>query len=289
MGKSDVTLMWDQQVAADNLATIALQRVFEHRSYWELPAAGMNDHRGSRFTFRDDQRNVMYRDASAMGPLDVRVHSAPGLDWQGFNAAYGVIQQKLVAYRGTTDFGLTPENSKNFAVGTIERLTQQGNIPVEEYKRRKNQELSKFYGVLSDYIHATYTAQRLTRLNIEGTDLLVQLWGHDLPNFDFVVEESPEFTGLDKQRSEAFNAAMQVIPMAVQLGIPVGDLLEVFADLNNIPRSVIRKLEKALEAGKAAGGIQPGGNQGTEGGPPDPLQALMQGLNGGGNVPQPVA
>lgn len=254
MGKSDVTLMWDQQVASDNLATIALQRVFEHRNYWVLPAAGINDFNGQRFNFRDDQRNVMYRDATKgeFGPLDVEVKNGSGLDDAGWNLAWSAVQEKLTRYRGVTDFGITPDNSRNIPVGTVQALEKQGKIPVEEYNRRKNQELSKFYGVLSDMIHATYTPQRLTRLNIDGIDLVVNMWGQDMPNFDFVIEETPDFTGLDKARAEAFTQLLGVIPQAAQLGLPPDRLMELFAEMNNLPRSVVRKLVKELEAAQQA-------------------------------------
>ena len=302
MGKSDVTLMWDQQVASDNLDTMALHRVFEHRNYWEFPARGIYNGAGQRFECRDDDENIMFRDETKMefGRSEVRLHQGVGLDWQGWQVAKNAVQNALTRYRGVTDYGLTPDTSKNIAVGTVERLTQQGNIPVAEYNRRKNQELSKFYGVVSDYIHATYTPQRLTRLNIEGIDLIVKLWGEDMPNFDFVVEETPEFTGLEKARGEAFNALMQVIPMSAQLGIPADRLIEIFADINNIPRSVVRKLQKELEAVRQQQEAAPpaaGGRMGLEAGlgaegppPADPLEALMEmGLNGGEMASQPMA
>lgn len=306
MGKSDVTLMWDQQVASDNLATIALQRVFEHRNYWIMPAVGINDYRGGRFEFREDQFNTMYRDMtkSEFGSLQVEAVNGTGLD-PGWQIAYGAVQEKLTRYRGIVDLGLTEDNTKNIAVGTVQQLTKQGKIPVEEYNRRKNQELSKFYGVLSDMIHATYTPQRLTRLNLEGIDLVVGMWGEDMPNFDFVVEETPEFTGLEKQKNEAFSAMVQVIPLAAQLGIPPDALLDIFAEVNGLPRSVVRKFQKAMAAAKQEAeqaqqaqqmaGMGAGGMQGAAPGmgsdgaaPPDPMAALMSGLNGGGMVPQPA-
>lgn len=295
MGKSDVTLMWDQQVASDNLATMALQRVFEHRNYWELPAAGMMDGNGQRFTFRDDQSNVMFRDATkaSMGSLEVNVHQGSGLDAPGWQLAWNAVQDKLTRYRGVTDYGITPDSTKNIAVGTVERLTQQGNIPVEEYNRRKGQELSKMYGVLSDMIHATYTTQRLTRLNIDGMDLVVKMWGQDMPNFDFVVEETPPFTGVEKARSEAFNGLMQVIPLSAQVGIPADRLIEIYADINNLPRSVVRKLQKEMaevaaqqQSQMAQQGEMPGGAQAGGG---DPLAQMMGGEQNPGMVPESVA
>jgi hypothetical protein len=305
MGKSDVTLMWDQQVASDNLATMALQRVFEHRNYWVLPAVGLYDYRGERFTFRDDQYNHIYRDMSKAeyGSLQVESLNSTGLDTPGWSAAWNAVQDKLTRYRGVTDYGLTPDASKNIAVGTVERLTQQGNIPIEEYNRRKNQELGKFYGVVSDYIHATYTPRRLTRLNIDGIDLVLGLWGDDMPNFDFVIEETPPFTGLEKARNEAFNGLIQILPMAAQAGLPPEDLVDLYAETNNLPRTTVRKFKKMLEAARAlkeeqaamAGGgdgaLEEG--LGSEGAPaPDDLESLMssEGFSGTslGMEPEPI-
>lgn len=288
IGPSDVKHMWDQQSAADNLRTMALQRVYENRSYWELPAAGMVDYRNQRFNFREDQRNVMYRDATkaSMGPLDVKVHNAAPFDASAFQAAWGVVYQALTQYRGVTDFGLTPDTTKDIAVGTVERITQQGNIPIAEFNRRKNQELSKFYGVVSDYIHATYTPRRLSRLRLDGIDLVVRMWGDDMPNFDFVIEETPPFTGVEKAKAEAFKALQTAMAPEEWLSIPADRRLEVFAEVMNLPRSVVRKLQKELEAVReaqaeaaatAAGGVDPSMDPSAVEPPVDPMEALMSG------------
>lgn len=252
MGPSDVKLMWDQQAASDNLRTMSLQRVFEHRNYWILPAVGIEDYRRQRFNFREDQYNVMYRDMTKteFGNLEVEVKSGSGLDATGWNLAFQACQAALTQYRPAVDLGLTPESSKNIAGVTIEQLVQQGNVPIADFKRRDNLELGKFYGVVSDYIHATYTPKRLARLRIDGIDLAVRMWGQDQPNYDFVIEESPAFTGLEKQRSEAFTAMLQVIQQAQQTGIPADVLIELWAKVNNIPRSIVRDFRKAIELAK---------------------------------------
>ena len=242
MGGCDTKYLWDQQIASDNLRTLALQRVFEHRNYWVLPQVGIKDYRGQRFNFREDQFNVMYRDAAtALGDLNIQMLNGTGLD-PGWSVAFGAVQDALTQYRGVADFGLTEESSKNIAVGTAERIERQGNIPLEDFKRRCNGELGKFYGVVSDMIHYTYTPTKVARLNIDGTDLVVSMWGDDMPNYDFVIEETPDFTGLEKARSEAFNAMLQVATNPT-----TEPFLDIFAEMNNLPRSVIRKFQKRME------------------------------------------
>lgn len=295
-GKSVVVRMWDQQIASDNMATMALQRVYEHRSFWELPKNVYTDFEGNRFNFLPHQRNVMFRDNSQTFTSPVQVHSGESLD-QMWPIVNSVLQEKLVRYRPVADFGLTEDSSKNIPVGTVQAIQKQANVPIAEFIRRVNMELSKFYGVVSDYIHATYTPQRLSRLNIDGIDLVAGIWGPDMPNFDFVVEEAPDFTGLEKAKSEAFNALMQVIPQAAQLGLPVDVVLELFSEMNNLPRSVVRKFQKGIkqaqDEAQAAAQEQAAAQQQMSGGTQDagpgmdaaadPMQQLMNGLNASGH------
>jgi hypothetical protein len=64
------------------------------------------------------------------------------------------------------------------------------------------------------------------------------MWGDDLPNYDFVIGDSMPWSGIDKDRSEGFQQGLQ---MAQQYG---PDILEPWGQFNEIPRSVIRSLQK---------------------------------------------
>lgn len=288
VGPCDVDLMWDQQIACDNLRTIMLQRVFEHRNYWIMPKNGITDFRGFRFEHREDQYNVMFRDSSLQYDTRVEQIDGTGVDPNAINV-FNVMQASLTQYRGVADFGFTPENTKDIAASTVAQLTQQGNIPTADAKRRMNEEESKFYGCVSDYIHATYTPDRIARLNIDGVDIAARMWGQDLYNYDFVVEETPDFTGLEKARSEAWQALMQTYQQAVTLGLDPSMMIEIYAQVNNLPKSIVRKFEKMLQAAKDAAQEAmdahnaPPTEQG--GGAQDILAQLM--AEGAGAEPQP--
>lgn len=308
-GKSDIYWMWDQQKAADTLRTLALQRVLENRTYWLMSAAGIEAWNGQRFGFRNDQFNVAYVNQAKLtqGPPVFEPKSASGLDATGWSLAMNYTLQALTQHRSIVDYGLSEDNSKNIAVGTVQQLTKQGKISIEEYIRRKSQALSQFYGVVDDYIRAIYTPQRLERLNIEGKDLLMKHWGDDMPRFDYNIEETPDFAGLDKAKAEAHNALLQVVPQAIQLamqlGLPADSLIdsvtELFADTNNLPRSVLRKFQGAIKQAKEearaaadqqmaqGGGAQDAGG-GMDAAAADPAQALMAEIQGSGMAPEPV-
>lgn len=271
MGPCDTTLMWDQQVASDQLATLMLQRVFEHRNYWIMPGTGINDADGLRFEFRDNQHNVMFRDMrmTEYGPLQVEQVAGIGLD-PAATAVYQVIQGKLIQYRGIADFGLSPEDSKNIPVGTVQTIEKQADIPLEHFKRKLKREVSRFGGVVWDMLKATVTPEKLQRLRMKDIDYVTSLSGDDLPNYDFVIEDSPDFHGLDENKSKALTSMMQAAQQAAQLGLDPAKMVDLFAKLNNFPPSIVRdfqelmsdakaKADAANAAAESAGGGMPGG------------------------------
>jgi hypothetical protein len=288
-GDSDTSWCWDQQQAADHLRTMAVQRTFEHRTYKLTPGEGIKNTKGKRFEFRDDDFDVMIRDNTAMGPLDVQFFNASGLD-PAWPIAFQPIYQALTQYRGMYDQGPIDDRSAKSGVA-LQTENAIGEIPVENFIQRKNFELSLFYGVVSDYIHATYPAQRLVRLNLEGVDLVSQLWGKDMANYDFVIEETPDFSGLEKARSEAWDAAMQIMmnPAATP------ELLESWAKFHQVPRSVMRDLIKAMpmmqqiaQATAEREKQQVKSNAESAAGIKAELEGVKAGLNGAGAVPEPV-
>ena len=292
MGPSDVTLMWDQQFASDVLISQAVESVLGHRPYFVMPSVGLYAGNGERFAFRDDHFNVIYRDQSAaeFGPLNIDVINATGVDPE-FAQVWGVVNGALTQYRGVTDFGPVDASTLSQTSGVaLQQREAIGEIPVAHYNRRKAREIGKFAGVLWDYIRATYTTRKLARLNLDGVDLVQGLNGDDLPNYDFRIEDEPDFTGLEEARQKASDWC--VATLSNPATEPYFDIL---AKLNNIPTSTVRDFEKrrqqiqemqaeaeAQAAAEQAGGAPGGGGQPTAPG------GLSEGPNGPGAAPAMV-
>lgn len=242
MGDSDTTRNWDAQVASDQLMTMAFDRVMRHQTYYMMPQTGLYDFRNQRFEFRDDQFNVIFQDSSDPAiPLPV-VGTVEGSSLDvAWPAYWQAVQQVLLAHQGITDFGITPESSKAIPVGTIQGIERQGEIPVAEFIRRKNDALSAFLGVYWDYIRGTYPAARLARMQIGSEYIVAKLRGDELPNMDFLVAEAPEFSGLEKARAEAFQALIQIAQTEP-------DLVEAFAKFNRFPPSVVMEVQRIMSA-----------------------------------------
>jgi hypothetical protein len=234
----DTIHMWDQQVALDNLRTSVLQRTFGHRTLWEFPKDGLYDYKGRRFEKREDQFDLMFRDAAKQqfAAIPVQAHNASGLDPQ-FGLTFSLMERALTQYRGVTDLGpVDPSSQKESGVAIAQR-NQIGEIPVAHFNRRKNRSLSRYYGVFWDYLRATLTPEEMTRMRFGDTDLMAELQGDDLPDLEFVIAESPEFTGLEEARATAWDQGYQVATTDP-------DALEAWGHFHNIPPSVVRALEE---------------------------------------------
>ena len=298
MGPCDVDWMWDQQVAQDNLDTLAVQRVFEHRNYWLMPEQGINNAQRKRFEFRNDDNNQMFMDLSKLAQYGFQkpeLYNGTGLD-PAWGAVRGMVNQNLTRYRPVADIGMTEGRAADVPVGTTEARVEQSETSTADFIRRTNQELSMFYGVVADYIAATYTPERLARVNIDGADILLNLEGDDLPNYDFVVSETPDFTGIEKERSQAWDSALSTAMQIAQTMGPqaVAPAIEAWGQFHSVPKTVIRSIQKMFAEQQAATEAEavippaPGGQ-----GPPNmeaPGAGVDQsGPSGNGAVPLPVA
>jgi hypothetical protein len=285
-GPCDTDLMWDQQLAADELRTTAVRQVLAHRTYWKMSEVGIHDHKRRRFEFRDDQRNVMFINnslAAKFGPPVIEPVKSTGVD-PNFMVAFGPINTALTQFTGKTDLGPIDTTSTKPSGVAIAQLNQIGNVPVEHFKRRLHRALGMFYGVVWDYIRACFTSARLARLRLDDVDLVVGLQGDDLPDFDFIISDTPEYTGLEKARGDAAQSIVGIVTNPV-----TAPYLQPIAKLQGFPPSVVREFEKVqqqqpppgMPPGMPAGG-GPGGPGGPLPGPTDPrMQAQLQALMGG--------
>lgn len=266
-GPSDTLVYWTPQAASDFLMTKGFQALAEHQRYFALPKVGVTDAKGRRYEFRDDQFNVMYYDEQLMNGLP-RIDAFEGSSLDAALPGYwNMVQTILKTNQGISDLGMSPQDSKNVPATSILQMTQMAEIPIEHLKRRYHRAVGKGHGVLWDYIRSTYPAARLARLRLgDGTDSVETLRGDELPNFDFVISDTPPFSGLEASKSEA-------LEKLIALSQAAPEWLEVYADVNNFPRSIVRKVQqKASEMtqmGVANG--QPGqAGQGAQDAPPNP-------------------
>lgn len=297
IGPSDTSLNWTAQLGSDLLMTMAFQRVSEFRNYYLMPSAGVEDWKGDRFEFRDDQFNTMfYKDE--LNPAAVQVMNGSSLD-PAWNIYWQATQTVLKSVQGISDLGLTPSSSKDIAASTVSQLTVQGEIPVEHLKRRWHREKARIFGIIYDLTRQVLSPEKMSTLQIEGMeDVVAGLSGDDLPDMDFVLTDAGPMGAIEKTRAEG---TMLLVNVAQQNPA----WIDFIAQANRIPSSVLRKVKKKmaeLEAQQMQASMQVGGQPGSPnnggqppiggtgetvpppppmgGMPPPEMLAAMQGVGG---------
>ena len=238
-GPSTVDLNWWNQVCADLVMTLAIERLMASAPVWSVPDDGVFDAVGQRWEFSDDQGPVMYRGA------DVPAGAVQLLEGTGIPAAWSPVYQAtreaLLSHQGVADFGLGPNQSRDIAASSVSQQIQQQEIPQAHFERRIQREKARFIGITYDYIRATYPPERVMRLRgPDGQDAVQAMDASTMPNFDFVLMDMPDFTAMDEAKQKGLALLMQ----AAQEG---PEMMEIVAQVNKVPPSLVRKFMAAAQ------------------------------------------
>lgn len=267
MGMSETSLSKTQMLVVDAMMRMGYEQMREAKPLTILPLNGLVDAAGQPFAFRDAQGTRAFY-TSDLPPQGIQHYQSPGLNpaWASF---YNAMVGTLKGNEGSSDLGLSPQNSKDIAVGTLQLLTQSGNIPIDDHKASLWMDLSLFFGVILDMVRATYTDSRAVRMFGDDGKMKVELLkGADIPNMDVVVTNSPTLSVLNSEQLRAFKEFASAPPQ----------LRRSLARLLSIPPQVVREIEEEeqklmqMQSGMSPGGARPGGMggaaSGTGSGPP---------------------
>lgn len=242
-GPGIVDWNWWNQVCADLVMTLAIERLMASAPVWSVPVDGVFDAMGERWEFSDEQGPVMFRDSNTpAGAVQLLEGSGIPASW---SPVYRATREALLSHQGIADFGLGPEQSRDIAASSVSQQIQQQEIPQAHYQRRIAREKARFFGIVYDYIRATYPPERVMRLRgPDGADAVRALDASAMPNFDFVLMDAPDFTALDEAKAKG----LQQLMSAAQEG---PEMLELVASVYHIPPSLVRRFQRAAEARQA--------------------------------------
>lgn len=247
-GQSDSSLNWSLQVVSNSMLRLGYDQMRFNVDLIMTPAEGLVDRNGEAFDFSDEVGRVAYF-ADPMAANATKHFQGSGLppSWAVyFNAIEGV----YASNRGTSDFGLPPDRSRDIAVGTVRQLTETGEIPTDQHIRDLRDEESIFFGIVWDMIRATWTEHRWVRLlGQQGSYVMGLVRGDLMPNFDIAVTASPSLKAMDIDQFQTFMQWAQIPDMALQA---------VTAKILNIPTQYIMELQQARQKAAMAQPPQPG-------------------------------
>lgn len=160
---------------------------------------------------------------------------------------------------GTSDLGLTQENSKDIAASTVRQLTESGEIPVDDMAEQVREALSPFYGTWYDLKRGVMTERQAVRIR---PDLWETLRGEEMPDADVAVGSGPIWDDFDGERMQKFSILFAPPPPHIppQSWPQYWSLL---AEVGNIPQEMVAKAQRLLAPPAPVDGAPaPGGNPG---------------------------
>lgn len=175
------------------------------------PQDSLFDAYGEPFPF-SEHRDVAYYDNDYLAPGAIQWFQAPGLN-AAWSTYFQTVQGVFAANKGTGQVGLTPQQSKDIAVGTIRTLVETGDIPVDRhiarFQRFRSQVLTRAFEIM----RSTMTTERAVRIrNEQGVSELRGIRASGLPGFDVVVTAEPTIAQEELDKFQALEQLAQRPP-----------------------------------------------------------------------------
>lgn len=267
-GVSDTYLDSSLQVMSNALHQRAYDQVTSGPNVMAVVGAQPKDAAGEDFQFTDEPVQVAYFE----DPSTRLEH----FNFGDFSPALGnlvqLIQNSFRSDIGTAEIGLSPNQSKDIPVGTINRIVESGSIPTDHFIQRVRRALAPFVGVISDIQRERWTDQRWLRY--QGPDGLMrakQIRGASIPNADFVFQTDPSLKRMDDAQQKALQWWYSLPPplrevAAPKLGIPP----TMVARVEQKEREMQQQMAPPMVPGQA-----PGGMPGMPGAQPAPAMAPL--------------
>jgi len=272
MGQSETSLNWTPQLAHNLVMRLGLEHMLLAKPYMSVPRSAV-DYQGRRWEFGEDQGLGIYHDPMSP-PGQVAAVQALGLP-PAWSTLEGRLDAVLMRDLGSSDFALSPDQTRDIPVGTMQIQQQEGEVPVLAQTARWQFEDGVGLGTCFEIMQATMTDEEL--LQVQGDDGQVtpsMIRVSSLPKMNVVVTTDPNTLAIRTQDLDAL----------MKLGQMPRPLRRFAARRLNIPYEQVLQLEKDEDAE-----MQRQGGPAGPGGPPLPpalaARAGMPGPMPGGPAP----
>jgi hypothetical protein len=288
IGQNDVALHATKQAILDSLTRFGYEQMRASRRI--IVVGGGQDGMGlvnahqRPFRMSDEDGNFAYTKAMNVEGL-IKEFQGAGIP-SGLPTLYNLVYQSLQSTLGFTDFGLTPDRSKDIAASSLQKIEEVGEIPVTDHRDVSNDEESVFKGVCLDIWVARASAELAAKVLGEGSppsmdpmtgalvpgepsgpEILWLLRQTDTRDMDVVVTASPTIRHMNQDQMALVQQWIGMYRVDPQAAL-------IVAEMTNIPPSIVRRLQALPPA-------PPPMTPPTQGGNGKPPSANAAAANGG--------
>lgn len=223
-------------------------------------AGALKDSEGNQFKFTGAPLDLAWVD-DPMSAEMTKFFQAPGMNPQ-MPGMRNMIEQQW-QHIGTGDIALGPDRSKDIAVGTVNALQQQGDLPVQLHMQDLSLQESIGARVALDLCRAYMGDQVVSWITDSGDAAYATVRGSDLTPMNVVVSANRDWRQQDVDRAQAI---AQFIGQSQGMAPSIVSILAKEAGMSqSVVSALAEEMQKQQEAAAAQQQPPP---QGGPGGPP---------------------
>jgi hypothetical protein len=233
--QSDVSIHKTGVLASNAIVRMTFEQAMRARPIMRMPPLGTYlSASGQPWSGRPQDGDMMFLSATAGPAPPADIMQGTPLNTSLFSL-YDRLQGRFRENTGTSQIALDPQQSKDIPVGTVQAMTETGNVPLDEHGAT----LYEAEGPLMDCLAATLQmayvpARKILRPNQQGVDAFKTVSGATTPRVRVEVSAGPSLDTLDMAKLDSYQKLVQ-LPPQYRRGL---------ARFARIPSEVVNQIEQ---------------------------------------------
>lgn len=260
-GQSDTQVLKTPVLASDAMVRLGYETMLGSKPKWYTQRGAIENARGAVFGFEPEDGDVMYGTGEVPRPPVL-------LQGQGVNASmfalYDRLQSVFRSNESTSELALSPSEIKDAKVGTIEQVTETGNVVIDDHGDILYDAESLLLTCLACALRELPSKEQRYQ-DQKGQWQFAQLGGPTMPRVEIRVGSGRLLDSIDADDLRNYQ----------QLSMMPPNMLEGFSRFAHVRPEVIGQIEKDRAAMPSP--VAPGG---------PPMSGVPPGPMGAGGPPQ---
>lgn len=228
-GQSDSSLYWGLQVMLNRLRMFGYNQMMNSPDLLIAPYNGLVDSRKRPYVYTDQQGGVAYftNFQEAQGIKHIQGAGLPN----AWSTLHGALTQDFTRVWGISDMGMDAGNSRKIPVGTMQRMIENAELPVDEHVSRFREEESVLWNVGADFMYAAIKAEggRTVTSDEYGQRKQIELDATSMQPCEIVMSGQPDLRMLKREEIDGLKEVMGSPPwmreeIAKRVGYPLREI-----------------------------------------------------------------
>lgn len=231
-GQSDTSLYWGLQVMLNRLRMFGYNQMMNSPDILIAPFNGLVDARKRPYVYSDQQGGIAYF-TNFQEAQGIKHFQGAGLP-QAWSTLHGALTNDFTRVWGISDMGMDAGSSRKIPVGTMQRMIENAELPVDEHIARFREEESVLWNVGADFMYEIIKAEggRTVQSDEYGERKQVEIDAATVEPCDIMLSGKPDLRLLKTDELQGLKEVMGSPPwmrrqIARRVGFPMREIQEM--------------------------------------------------------------